>query len=164
MRVAAALAELASERVEILARGESLTIEVEGAEVTITHTDVEVQREARANVAFAATPTGLTVGLDTTLTPELESEGLAREFAHRVQNARKSADYVVTDRIRIRYAATARLAAALAAKADVVREETLAVSLDALPPDATQGEVWSFDGEEVRVAIDKAAEPAKETT
>ena len=46
---------------------------------------------------------GLTVALDTTLTPELVNEGLAREFVNRVQNMRKDAGLSVTDRIRIHF-------------------------------------------------------------
>ena len=42
-----------------------------------------------------------TVALDLTLTDELKSEGVAREFINRVQNLRKEKDFDLTDRISI---------------------------------------------------------------
>src|SRR5438045_4061805 len=41
----------------------------------------------------------LLIALDTSLTPELEAEGLAREVAHRLQGLRKTAGYELADRI-----------------------------------------------------------------
>ena len=43
-----------------------------------------------------------TVALDLTLTEELKSEGIAREFINRIQNLRKEKDFELTDRILIR--------------------------------------------------------------
>jgi len=42
------------------------------------------------------------VALDTRLDTELESEGFVRELVNRLQNARKNADFHVTDRIRVK--------------------------------------------------------------
>ncbi len=67
------------------------------------------------------------IGICTELTPELENEGLVREFVRRVQNLRKSAGFEVTDRIRLHYQASPRLAAAVRAFDDYIRRETLAV-------------------------------------
>ena len=43
-----------------------------------------------------------TVALDLTITDELKSEGIAREFINRIQNLRKEKDFDLTDRISIR--------------------------------------------------------------
>jgi len=71
------------------------------------------------------------VALDTTLTDGLASEGLARDFVRQVQNLRKLSGFAVDDRIRIDYHAAGPLAAAIAAHAGYIREETLADSLEA---------------------------------
>ena len=42
-----------------------------------------------------------TVALDLTITDELKSEGIAREFINRIQNLRKEKDFELTDRISI---------------------------------------------------------------
>lgn len=51
--------------------------------------------------ALAIVPTGGFVLLDTTTTPELEAEGLARDVIRAVQETRKNADFDVSDRITL---------------------------------------------------------------
>jgi isoleucyl-tRNA synthetase len=51
--------------------------------------------------ALAIVPTGGFVLLDTTTTPELEAEGLARDVIRAVQETRKNADLDVSDRIQL---------------------------------------------------------------
>lgn len=43
----------------------------------------------------------LTVALDVTVTPELRSEGMARELVNRIQNIRKDSQFDITDRVRV---------------------------------------------------------------
>ncbi|WP_368496384.1 isoleucine--tRNA ligase [Herbiconiux sp. A18JL235] len=54
-----------------------------------------------SSTALALLPGGGFVLLDTTLTPELEGEGLARDVIRAVQEARKSAGFDVSDRIAL---------------------------------------------------------------
>ncbi|MDZ7772984.1 MAG: isoleucine--tRNA ligase [Balneolaceae bacterium] len=69
---------------------------------------------------------GLSVALDTEMTPELEREGLAREFVNRIQNMRKEADFEVVDRIWIGFEGSGRLEEAVASMDDYIQRETLA--------------------------------------
>jgi isoleucyl-tRNA synthetase len=69
------------------------------------------------------------VVLDTHVTPELEREGLARDFIRLVQVARKDAGFNVADRIAIEVKAGPAAAIAIEAYGDTIREETLATSL-----------------------------------
>jgi isoleucyl-tRNA synthetase len=64
------------------------------------------------------------------VTPELEREGLARDFIRLVQVARKDAGFNVADRIHIEVKAGPNAAAAIASHLDAVKSETLAVSFD----------------------------------
>jgi isoleucyl-tRNA synthetase len=69
-----------------------------------------------------------TVAIDTTLTPELRREGLAREVVRLIQEARKSDGLDVTDRIALRWSAhDAELAGALTEHAALIAGEVLAV-------------------------------------
>ncbi len=80
--------------------------------------------------AIALLPAGGFVLLDTTTTPELEAEGLARDIVRAVQDTRKAAGFDVSDRIRLVLAfADDADAAAVRAAFDVadVAGETLAV-------------------------------------
>ena len=72
----------------------------------------------------------LLVALDTTLTPELIAEGLAREVVHHLQSARKEAALDYAARIQVRYAASPELAAAIAAHRGWIAGETLALALE----------------------------------
>ena len=71
----------------------------------------------------------LLVALETALTPELEAEGLAREFVHWVQQARKKEDLDYADRIRVSYEAAPEMKAAVDAHLDWIKGETLAVEV-----------------------------------
>lgn len=73
-------------------------IDVQGYE--ITPEDVEIS--TKDIPGWTVTSDGkTTVALDLTLTDELKSEGIAREFINRVQNLRKEKDFDLTDRITI---------------------------------------------------------------
>ncbi len=72
------------------------------------------------------TEEGLSVALDTELTPELVKEGLAREFVNRIQNMRKEADFDVVDRITIGFEGSEKLEEAVESMKDYIKSETLA--------------------------------------
>ncbi|MGE8433694.1 isoleucine--tRNA ligase [Chryseobacterium joostei] len=73
-------------------------IDIEGHIIDIE--DVEISTKDMPGFAVA-TDGKTTVALDLTLTDELKSEGIAREFINRVQNLRKEKDFELTDRINI---------------------------------------------------------------
>jgi isoleucyl-tRNA synthetase len=98
--------------------------------------DVAVVREPRPGIGVASED-GLTVVLDSTISPELAAEGLAREFINRVQGLRRESGFEVVDRISIGYSTEdADLAGAITAHATLIAEETLATDLYELEPGA----------------------------
>jgi isoleucyl-tRNA synthetase len=98
----------------------------------------------------------LTVALDTTLTPELVNEGLAREFVNRVQNMRKDAGLEVTDRIQIHYETSDRVVQAINRMAEYVKSETLATQITSGRNGAEHWEKWEIDGDPCEIGISKA--------
>ncbi|WP_261510212.1 isoleucine--tRNA ligase [Chryseobacterium paludis] len=73
-------------------------IDIQGYEITMN--DVEIS--TKDIPGWTVTSDGkTTVALDLTLTDELKSEGIAREFINRIQNLRKDKDFDLTDRINI---------------------------------------------------------------
>jgi isoleucyl-tRNA synthetase len=138
---------LAGKQVSVLAGGETFDILPE-----------EIEVKAQAKEGFAVAEQGAYVAaLVTELTPELQQEGLAREFVRRVQDLRKSAELDVADRIELYVEASAGLKKAVTAHQEYIMAETLTVDLKLRKPVVrsikSEGE---FDGEKVTFGILKA--------
>jgi isoleucyl-tRNA synthetase len=93
------------------------------------------------------------VVLDTTVTPELAAEGLARDVVRVVQQARREADLDISDRITLTIDAPETVTVAARAHEAFIAAETLAssVTFGAAGPEAFAGEAG--DGETVRVRV-----------
>jgi isoleucyl-tRNA synthetase len=105
----------------------ALTLE-DGTDIVLAPEEVLIQTHALEGFGVAGEG-GLVVALDTTITPELEQEGLAREIVRRVQELRKQSDYDLTDRVHVTYRADGRLADAIEAFATTIKDEVLAETL-----------------------------------
>ena len=84
---------------------------------------------------------GETIALDLEITPELARAGLAREVVRLVQETRKGSGFEVSDRIRLWWSATGKLAESLTEHEELVSGEVLAVEMTRAEP----GEGWSRD-------------------
>ncbi|MEN4762822.1 isoleucine--tRNA ligase [Chryseobacterium sp. C39-AII1] len=90
------IANFSAEQISTLEKEGKL--DVQGYEITLD--DVEIS--TKDIPGWTVTSDGkTTVALDLTLTDELKSEGIAREFINRVQNLRKDKEFDLTDRISI---------------------------------------------------------------
>jgi isoleucyl-tRNA synthetase len=100
--IAGAIAGLDHDAVaELLSDGE-VTIDDE----VLTAADVVITRNPREGTVVA-TEGSITVALDTQLSQDLLTEGVARELVNRIQMIRRSEGRAVTDRIRLRWASDA---------------------------------------------------------
>ena len=100
--------------------------------VVVGADDVIVTQTPREGWAVA-TDAGETVAIDTTVSPELRREGLAREVVRRVQEARKNDGLEVTDRIWLRWwSEDPDVVAALTEHARLIAGEVLAVEVFAV--------------------------------
>ena len=66
-----------------------------------------------------------TVGLPTTLTPELEEEGFSRELVHHIQNLRKEADFKIENTIKTAIACSIDDWKVIEKYSDYIKHETL---------------------------------------
>ena len=90
----------------------------------------EVLIDAQSPEGFAASEEGgYLVAFDTTLTHELELEGLARDLVRGVQDARKKAGFEVQDRISLHLSLTGLAREAAEAWQEYLQSETLAETL-----------------------------------
>jgi len=99
---------------------------------------------------------GVTVGLDTAITPELKAEGLARELVRRIQDLRKKAGFNIEDRIQTFYQAEGELAAVFRDWEAYIKAETLSVQLSAGPvPAGAFAEEQKVEGFQVTLAVER---------
>ncbi|UYN90898.1 MAG: class I tRNA ligase family protein [Anaerolineales bacterium] len=139
-----------------VAAGEPVQLSLDGNDVELAADEVLVNSQPAEGLAVAAEK-GVTVGLDTALTPELRAEGTARELVRRIQDMRKKADFNIEDRIHTYYAAEGELAAVLAEWAETIKSETLSLELSAGPaPAGAYSEEHKVDGATVTLAVEKA--------
>ncbi|MCL4266279.1 MAG: class I tRNA ligase family protein [Anaerolineae bacterium] len=139
-----------------LQSGKTLQVEAGGQLVELTAEDVIVQTESRGGTAVASDK-GVTVAVDTAITPELLQEGYARDIIRQVNEMRKKAGLEISDRIELAYGATDEVAAAFAHFADLIAQETLAVALVAGRLESTLYDTAVTVGnQEVRLALRKA--------
>ncbi|HWQ12060.1 MAG TPA: isoleucine--tRNA ligase [Roseiflexaceae bacterium] len=136
----AALRELAGDEARAAARaveeGRSVALMVDGQALQLLPEELLVESSSPQGYAVAE-DAGVLVALDTTLTPELTAEGLARELVRNIQDARKDAGFAIADRIVVYLGGAdgdAEVEDALRAWGDYVREETLAEDLVLAPP------------------------------
>ncbi|GAB1475604.1 isoleucine--tRNA ligase [Bacillota bacterium] len=105
-----------------------ITVELDGKEVSAEKDMFEVRISAKPGFSVAM-ENNVFVILDTTITPELKSEGIAREMISKVQQLRKQKDFEMTDRIRIYCRGDEEFNKALDEYKEYIMSETLAVEL-----------------------------------
>ena len=104
--------------------------EIEAAGVTLQEGEYSLHLVAASPAAAAlAGGTGLVV-LDTTVTPELEAEGVARDLIRAVQQARRDAALDVSDRIELHLGVPLRWLEAVNTHRSLIEREVLATSIN----------------------------------
>ena len=137
---------------EINATG-TLNLNVNGQEITLLKEDLLIDMKQMEGYV-SGNEGGVTVVLDTNLTPELLEEGFVREIISKIQTMRKEADFEVTDKIKVYYEGTEKAEAVFAAHADEIGEEVLATDVIKGAPQGYAKE-WNINGEKVTLGVEK---------
>ena len=103
----------------------AFALELDGETFRISKDFVDVNISAKEGFTVAMENNVFTI-LDTTITPELIDEGLARELVSKVQQMRKQKDFHMMDRIRIFVNAGEEVKRAVEAHKAYIMKETLA--------------------------------------
>ena len=149
--VAAQMSALDQDQIAAFEKAGSITLNVEGQEVLVDVTDVEIISEDIPGW-LVSNDGNLTVALEVELTPELKKEGMARELINRIQNIRKDSGLEITDRIRVTLAPNEETDAAVAAFADYIKGQVLA---DDIVVAANDGAPVEFDGFTLNITVEK---------
>ena len=137
--------------------GGTCTLDVDGEKFTFTDDEVAVSIESKSGYA-AATGARIAVVLATELTPELESEGIAREIVHHLQRLRKTADLDYQARIKA-YVETedGKILDAVKSHREYIMRETLADELNLKGVDKSGpafSEEAKVNGKPIRFGVD----------
>ena len=131
----------------------SLTLTLSDGEVSLTAEEVLIdtaQKEGFTSVSDR----GLTVVLDTTLTPELEEEGFVREIVSKLQSMRKDAGFHVTDHIQVYHQGSEKIA-------QVLKDHEASILADVLGEACHHGQLdgytaqWDINGETTTFGVKK---------
>lgn len=114
-----------SKAMEQLKADGKLTVALDGQEEVLAEEDLLIE-SAQKEGYVSESDRGITVVLDTALTPELIEEGFVREIISKIQTMRKDADFKVTDHIRIYQNSNEKIRQILTDNAEWIKKEVLA--------------------------------------
>jgi isoleucyl-tRNA synthetase len=128
-----------------------LIIEVEGNSEALTKDDLLIESKQLEGFEGAADK-GITVILDTNLTPELIEEGFVRELVSKLQTMRKDSGFEVMDNICIYLAGNENLKGVAERNADKIKDDVLAkeIFFDA---EFDSYKEWDINGEKVSLGV-----------
>ncbi len=149
--IAADMGALSQEEIAALEKNGSMTLTVDGNEVTVEAADVEIISEDIPGW-LVANEGNLTVALEVQLTDELRNEGMARELINRIQNLRKETGLEITDRIVVTVSPKEETDKAIAAYGDYIKSQVLADSITVADNDGVETE---FDDFNLRIKVEK---------
>ena len=151
--VAAAVAEMSQEAIAELEKNGSYTLQLDGTDVLVETTDVEIFSEDIPGW-LVANEGKLTVALDVTVTEELRREGVARELVNRIQNIRRSSGLEITDKIKVTLSKNQQTDDAVNEYKDYICNQVLGTSLT-LTDEVENGTELNFDDFSLYVSVVK---------
>ena len=130
--VSTALGQFTQDDIMQLEKEGEYSLSIDGEPVILQINEVDISSEDIPGWTVA-NKGSLTVALDVTITPELESEGNAREFVNRIQKIRKDSGFDLTDRVELKVAAINGMKDSLAQFKAYICAEILADKLEFVP-------------------------------
>ena len=130
-----------------------ITLALSDGEVQLTAEDLLIETTQTEGM-YTLSDNGITVALDTVITPELEQEGFMRELVSKIQTMRKEAGFQVTDHIAVTLKTGDKLAAVAEAAKDEICRTVLADSLTLAEP-AGYVKEWDINSQKAVIGIEK---------
>jgi isoleucyl-tRNA synthetase len=153
--VAAALAAFTQEDISKLEKDGTISLQIDNEPLILQTNEVEITSEDIPGW-MVANKDALTVALDVTITPELVSEGNARELVNRIQKIRKDSGFELTDRILVKVTEHQELNQSIAQFNNYICTEVLADHLE-LVPELTDGTEIEVNDIPLKVFVTKKA-------
>ncbi len=154
MRFASAeIGKMSQDDIAQMERDGQFEFQLDGQATMLTLAEVEITSEDIPGYQVA-TEGQITLALDVTITEELRSEGIAREFINRIQNLRKDNGFEVTDKVNIKIQKHEAIDSAIEAHSEYIGQQTLAAVVELVDSLAENANAKSVDlGEEILTYI-----------
>ena len=130
-----------------------ITLQVNGQDIRLEKADLLIEMTQMEGYV-ANSDKGITVVMDTNLTPELIEEGFVREIVSKIQTMRKDAGFEVMDRIKVYVSGNDRIADLMQRNAEQVKSIVLADDIIASEAEGFVKE-WNINGENVTLGVEK---------
>jgi isoleucyl-tRNA synthetase len=138
-----------------LIKNKKITINVDNEKIDLTKDDFQIIETEKENIARTETENAI-LFIDTTLTPELKTEGLAREIVRRIQSMRKELDLDVEDRILTQINVDSKKQSDLKNWNDYIKNETRSKDISFTnKPSGSLVKKWKIDELNIEIAIGK---------
>ena len=135
-----------------LEESDTLTIEVNGVKEVLNREDLLIEA-VKADNYVSDSNNGVTVVLDTFLTPELLEEGNVREVISKIQTMRKDADFEVMDHIKVYVSGSDKIKEVINNNADSIKNDVLADEIIEGVCDISKE--WNINGEKVTIGVER---------
>ncbi len=122
------LLELSNEDINKLENNESIKMDIDNTAYDITKDMVDIRISSKEGFKAMVVGNNFVI-LNTTITKELENEGLARETISKVQQLRKTMNFDITDRINMYIDATEEYKENIKDYLDMIKDETLTINV-----------------------------------
>ena len=148
-----ALANLESSAKATLDAEGKIVLSLASGEVELLTEDILLETKQKEGV-FTVSDRGVTVALDTELTPELIEEGFVKELISKIQTMRKDSDFNVMDRINVTLTGNDKLF-------EIAKNNEPAISTVVLANSIENGEKgqlskeWDINGEAVTITVER---------
>jgi isoleucyl-tRNA synthetase len=136
-------------------KNNKIEIKIDNEKIILSKEDFNVVEKEKENIARAEME-GIILFLDTTLNPDLESEGFAREIVRRIQSMRKELDLDVEDKITTEIKVDEEKKTFLVKWQDYIKGETRSNKISFKDkPVGTLVKKWDIDEIQVEIGIGK---------
>ncbi len=142
-----------NEAMDALNNVEYITMDINGQNIELTKEDLLIEMTQMEGFE-ASSDKGITVVMDTNLTPELIEEGFVREIISKIQTMRKDAGFEVMDNINVYVKGNDKIAELMNKNADQIKKIVLGKEI-------VNGQMagfskdWNINGEDVTLGVER---------
>ena len=152
IRTALAALDTAVAKSELDKNGE-IKLTLSSGEIALSADDLLIEAHQKEGY-FTLSDNGVTVSLDTELTPELIDEGYVRELISKIQTMRKEAGFNVMDHIEVTVSGGENAERIAGEQSSAIAGDVLADSIKVATPTGYTKQ-WDINGENVTLGVNK---------